>query len=114
EARQRAGDAWLNLGYAVLTSWLGYALAPLFAVTAAAMTAACGGGFIALPGQGWALFGAAAIYVIFVDFLEYAFHRSQHAWPWLWAMHSLHHSDPSLNVTTSARNFWVEPLIKAA
>jgi len=114
EPVQTAGDAWLNVAYALFTSFLGFALAPLLAIIATAMIAACGGGWIALPGEGWGLLGAAALYIFVVDFLEYAFHRSQHAWPPLWAMHSLHHSDRAVNVTTSARNFWLEPLLKAA
>ena len=47
-----------------------------------------------------------------MDFSEYIFHRAQHAWPFLWAMHSLHHSDTSVNITTSTRHFWVEPAIR--
>jgi sterol desaturase/sphingolipid hydroxylase (fatty acid hydroxylase superfamily) len=31
----------------------------------------------------------------------------------LWAMHSLHHSDPAVNVSTAPRHFWGEILLKS-
>jgi len=51
--------------------------------------------------------------VVTVDFFEYLFHRAQHAIPALWAMHSLHHSDPAMNVSTASRHFWLEQAIKS-
>ena len=42
------------------------------------------------------------------DFFYYWFHRLQHASRWLWAEHALHHSDESVNVTTSIRHHWLE------
>src|SRR5262249_56753173 len=74
---------------------------------------ALGGGLFRLPDSGWAVIASAALFIFAMDFMEYIFHRAQHAIPFLWAMHSLHHSDPSVNVTTTTRAFWVEPVIKA-
>jgi sterol desaturase/sphingolipid hydroxylase (fatty acid hydroxylase superfamily) len=54
----------------------------------------------------------AAIYVCAADFLEYAFHRLEHAVPLFWRIHSLHHSDPCMNVSTANRHHWGAPLIK--
>lgn len=48
-----------------------------------------------------------AFYFVF-DFFYYWLHRSQHAIPWLWAQHKLHHSDESLNATTANRHHWLE------
>jgi sterol desaturase/sphingolipid hydroxylase (fatty acid hydroxylase superfamily) len=48
-----------------------------------------------------------------MDLGEYLFHRAQHAIPFLWAMHSLHHSDTALNVTSAQRHFWLEPAMKS-
>lgn len=103
----------LNVAYAVLTGWMGVALGPLLGIAATAIVNAAGGGFIALPASGFALIGSVAVYLLAVDFMEYVFHRAQHAWPFLWAMHSLHHSDPSVNVTTTARHYWLEMPLKA-
>jgi len=46
------------------------------------------------------------------DFGEYIFHRAQHRVPLLWAMHSLHHSDPEMAVLTTQRHFWGDQLVK--
>ena len=54
----------------------------------------------------------ALIYIFVMDLLEYLFHRVQHAVPLLWAMHSLHHSDPDMNATTVERHFWGDRVIK--
>lgn len=48
-----------------------------------------------------------AFYFVF-DFFYYWLHRAQHAFPWLWAQHKIHHSDESLNVTTANRHHWLE------
>jgi sterol desaturase/sphingolipid hydroxylase (fatty acid hydroxylase superfamily) len=47
------------------------------------------------------------------DFTEWLFHYAQHRLPWLWAMHSLHHSDPEMTALTTNRHFWGDRLVKA-
>jgi sterol desaturase/sphingolipid hydroxylase (fatty acid hydroxylase superfamily) len=51
---------------------------------------------------------------LLLDFLQYAMHRCQHAVPWLWRFHALHHSDPDVDVTTSVRHHPIEYLIATA
>lgn len=51
---------------------------------------------------------------LLLDFLNYAVHRWQHAAPFLWRFHALHHSDPDVDVTTSLRHHPIEYLIAAA
>jgi sterol desaturase/sphingolipid hydroxylase (fatty acid hydroxylase superfamily) len=46
--------------------------------------------------------------------LQYAVHRCQHAVPFLWRFHALHHSDPDVDVTTSVRHHPIEYLIATA
>ena len=41
-------------------------------------------------------------------------HRCQHAVPFLWRLHAMHHSDPDVDVTTSVRHHPIEYLIAAA
>ena len=53
------------------------------------------------------------IFVLVMDLGEYLFHRAQHAIPWLWKLHSLHHSDPNMSALTVNRHFWGDPLLKA-
>ena len=59
----------------------------------------------------WAGF---AVFLIVKDLGEYLYHRAQHAVPLLWAMHSLHHSDPAMNTLTTQRHFWGDQLVKQA
>jgi sterol desaturase/sphingolipid hydroxylase (fatty acid hydroxylase superfamily) len=58
----------------------------------------------------WVSFVAA---FLLLDFLNYAVHRCQHAVPFLWRFHALHHSDPDVDVTTSVRHHPIEYLIAA-
>jgi sterol desaturase/sphingolipid hydroxylase (fatty acid hydroxylase superfamily) len=53
----------------------------------------------------WPSFVAA---FLLLDFLNYAMHRCQHAVPFLWRFHALHHSDPDVDVTTSVRHHPIE------
>jgi sterol desaturase/sphingolipid hydroxylase (fatty acid hydroxylase superfamily) len=48
---------------------------------------------------------------LLLDLLQYAIHRCQHAVPFLWRLHALHHSDPDVDVTTSVRHHPIEYLI---
>jgi sterol desaturase/sphingolipid hydroxylase (fatty acid hydroxylase superfamily) len=50
---------------------------------------------------------------LLLDFLHYAAHRCQHAVPFLWRFHALHHSDPDVDVTTSVRHHPIEYLMAA-
>lgn len=52
------------------------------------------------------------LFVLVKDLGEFLFHYAQHRVPFLWAMHSLHHSDPEMAVLTTQRHFWADPLIK--
>ena len=56
----------------------------------------------------WASFVTA---FLLLDFLHYAMHRAQHAMPFLWRFHALHHSDPDVDVTTSVRHHPIEYLL---
>lgn len=55
---------------------------------------------------------AVALFILVFDLGEYLFHRMQHRIPLLWAMHSLHHSDPEMSALTTSRHFWADPLFK--
>lgn len=51
-----------------------------------------------------------AIGVLLIDFLSYATHRLNHAVPFLWRFHQVHHSETDLDVTTGIRFHPVEGL----
>lgn len=56
---------------------------------------------------------AFPVFLVARDFSEWLFHYAQHRLPWLWEMHSLHHSDPQMTALTTNRHFWGDRLIKA-
>jgi alkylglycerol monooxygenase len=43
-----------------------------------------------------------------VDFCYYIFHRLHHSNNFLWTLHSVHHSDSTMNLSTSYRISWLE------
>ena len=102
-----------NLFYLVPLQLLHAASVPAVAGVAVAVTNRLGGGLIMLPSFGWRLAPAVAAYALAMNLGEYLFHRAQHRVPLLWAMHSLHHSDPAVNISTTQRHFWVEQAIKS-
>ena len=55
---------------------------------------------------------AVLLFIIVQDLAEYLFHRAQHKVPILWAMHSLHHSDPEMSALTTTRHFWGDRAVK--
>ena len=84
---------------------------PLAGIVATGAVNALGGGLIDLTRLSWPF--AAAAYLVTMDLGEYTFHRAQHAFPTLWSMHSLHHSDRAMNLSTAQRHYWLEPALKA-
>ncbi|WP_339459529.1 sterol desaturase family protein [Nodularia spumigena] len=73
-----------------------------------------GGAYLTFPEpRNWieAFFGVI-LYLLIVDFFYYWFHRCQHTNSFLWEQHKFHHSEVSLNVTSSRRVHWLEePLV---
>ncbi|PQV54588.1 sterol desaturase family protein [Paraburkholderia sp. BL21I4N1] len=109
--QSRAGQRF-NVMYAGLYLVLAEAVKPLLAAASVAIVNALGGGMVVLVSHGWGALASFVIVLLTIDFLEYAFHRLQHAWPLLWKLHSLHHSAVEFNVTVTLRHHWFEMLIK--
>jgi sterol desaturase/sphingolipid hydroxylase (fatty acid hydroxylase superfamily) len=67
---------------------------------------------VAFPdGIGWQVLQALAFFFIY-DFFYYWFHRAQHTFSAAWPIHKLHHSETSLNITTTMRHHWLEDPIR--
>lgn len=64
----------------------------------------------AVPLIGPALYGFLIVFVpLFVtEMWVYWAHRLEHRTPFLWAFHSLHHSDPMINYSTWGRNHFLQ------
>ncbi len=102
--RPARSDWWRNLQAWTLQAFAGFTLVPLLMK-------------LQLPslfdGAAMPLWIAVIAYLVLRDFLEFLYHRAQHTVPWLWSMHSLHHSDPNMSALTTNRHFWGDQLIKA-
>jgi sterol desaturase/sphingolipid hydroxylase (fatty acid hydroxylase superfamily) len=105
--------AILNVAYMIASTFIQGLISPVILAATAIVVRAFGGGLVVLPAEGLGLIPAAIAYIVTLDLFEYLFHRAQHAIPALWAMHSLHHSDPAMNVSTTSRHFWLEQAIKS-
>jgi sterol desaturase/sphingolipid hydroxylase (fatty acid hydroxylase superfamily) len=102
----------LNIAYTAALRVIYAVLSPLIVGLTTLMVNCLGGGLIELPASGAGLAVAIPCYALAMDGGEYFFHRAQHRIPLLWAMHSLHHSDPAVNISTAPRHFWGEMLLK--
>jgi sterol desaturase/sphingolipid hydroxylase (fatty acid hydroxylase superfamily) len=56
---------------------------------------------------------AFLVYVVILDFGEYWRHRLQHALPWWWALHSIHHAQQQMTFWTDDRNHVVDDILGA-
>jgi len=65
--------------------------------------------WLALPALPTAVIAVAAL-----DFSFYAAHVSWHKFPFLWRFHAVHHSDPTVDVTTTIRQHPGEGLLRYA
>jgi sterol desaturase/sphingolipid hydroxylase (fatty acid hydroxylase superfamily) len=102
-----------NLGYLVPAILLQLILTAAIGGSVVMVTNMAGGGLVRLPSTGWLLIPAIAVFTVVMDFSEFLFHRMQHLIPALWSMHSFHHSDEALNISTTYRHFWAEQAIKS-
>jgi sterol desaturase/sphingolipid hydroxylase (fatty acid hydroxylase superfamily) len=72
--------------------------------------------------NGWGLTGIvrmpvmlqAIVTFLLLDLSFYYWHRANHAWPFLWRFHNVHHVDPDLDVSTSFRFHFLEIAFSAA
>lgn len=48
------------------------------------------------------------------DLFDYGFHRLSHRVRWLWLLHSVHHSDPTVDASTALRTHPVETTLNVA
>jgi sterol desaturase/sphingolipid hydroxylase (fatty acid hydroxylase superfamily) len=53
-------------------------------------------------------YAAFAVYYIAYDFTYYWMHRAQHAIPWWWALHSMHHSQRQMSCWTNDRGNYLD------
>lgn len=54
-----------------------------------------------------------ATYYVVYDFVYYWMHRTQHAIPWWWALHSMHHSQRQMSCWTNDRGSYVDGFLQS-
>ncbi len=96
-------DDWRNLQSWALCLMVSFTVLPLVPLWR---------GHALIDGARLSFWPGFALFLVVRDLGEYLFHRAQHAVPFLWAMHALHHSDPDMAVLTTQRHFWGDQLIK--
>jgi sterol desaturase/sphingolipid hydroxylase (fatty acid hydroxylase superfamily) len=53
------------------------------------------------------------VYYVIYDFVYYWMHRTQHALPWWWALHSMHHSQRQMSCWTNDRGNYVDGMLQS-
>jgi sterol desaturase/sphingolipid hydroxylase (fatty acid hydroxylase superfamily) len=53
-----------------------------------------------------------AIYLLLFDLVDYALHRAQHALPWWWQLHALHHSQRQMTCWSDNRNHLLDDALR--
>jgi sterol desaturase/sphingolipid hydroxylase (fatty acid hydroxylase superfamily) len=70
-----------------------------------------GGGLISIRTDGWWYLPSLIGFILVGDLYRYSVHRLQHKVPFLWSMHSFHHSANALTLITGARHLWLEKAV---
>lgn len=114
ERGQPLRASWFNVEYLVVYQLINLVLLPLLtAFVVGRLQAAYPSAFSLIRVDGFFDGAWKAVAFLFVyDFFYYFFHRLQHQWNVLWAQHQLHHSEESLNATTTFRHHWLEDLLR--
>ena len=101
ERRHRVRHAGRNLAVAIInTAIIGLAFSGLTAMVAGWSQDGGAGLLHALNLPIWA---ETLIAILVFDGWMYLWHRANHAIPFLWRFHRMHHSDPDMDVTTATR-----------
>jgi sterol desaturase/sphingolipid hydroxylase (fatty acid hydroxylase superfamily) len=57
---------------------------------------------------------AFGLYYVAYDLAYYSMHRLQHAIPWWWALHSMHHSQRQVNCWSNERVSWLDIMLQSS
>lgn len=104
--RRTKGETFANFGIAIANHVLDHTLYGLVFILGLFIVENFIPWKIPLTGWSW------AIALILADLTYYWMHRWEHEVRILWSYHSVHHSSPEYNLTTSLRLAWIEGLIE--
>jgi sterol desaturase/sphingolipid hydroxylase (fatty acid hydroxylase superfamily) len=109
--RSEVVSDWKATGVNLVLAW---AAAPLTAYCTTAIVHAAGGGLIQLRSDGWWYPVSLVGLILVSDLYRYTSHRIYHAVPFLWALHSFHHSAEALTFVTGARHHWMDRVLEGS
>ncbi|AHC44811.1 sterol desaturase family protein [Achromobacter xylosoxidans] len=52
------------------------------------------------------------IYLLLFDLVDYLYHRAQHRFAWLWALHAVHHSQRQMTMWSDDRNHLLDDMLR--
>src|SRR5262249_16246376 len=111
-ARREPAPRALNLGVWAARLVLQFTVVPSVGLLATAAARRMGLAPVGTAAWPFAPTPCAFAFVFAMDLGEYLYPRAQHAIPWLWRRHALHHSDPCMNATTTERHWWGDLVVK--
>ncbi|MDA0867382.1 MAG: sterol desaturase family protein, partial [Cyanobacteria bacterium] len=104
--RRLKGETFANFGIAIANHLLDRTLYGLVFLLGLLIVETLIPWRIPLTGWSWALA------LLMADFTYYWMHRWEHEVRIFWSYHSVHHSSPEYNLTTSLRLAWIEGLVE--
>lgn len=100
--------------HTVVGQGFGNQLGAVLVATAMALPLGWAGGRfgVALWPTHWPLTAQVLVGIFVADGLEYARHRAEHTWSWLWPVHALHHSVDRMHVLKSGRGHFLDMVLR--
>ena len=98
-----------NFSLALLTWYIGMVASTLAVFYLVPLLGAPGFGLLPALGAGPVM--SFLILLVVVQFVNYLFHRAFHKFPVLWRLHSVHHADVDVDVSTTYRHHPLEQLV---
>lgn len=98
-----------NFSLSLVTWYIGVVASTLAVLYLVPLLSTPGGGLLPALGAGPIL--SFVVLLVAVQFVNYLFHLAFHKFPPLWALHSVHHADVELDVSSSYRHHPFEQLV---
>lgn len=112
DKQQTWAQVGLNIAYLPVYLLTIFVFAPWVAALLPHLPEAAALATIAWGNTWWGTLAQLALFAAAYDFFYYWWHRAQHAFPALWALHELHHSERALNVTSAVRHHWFDETVR--
>ncbi len=114
ESTWRDPQALRDVFHTVVGQGFGNQLGAAMVAGALALSSGWAGGRLgfALWPADWPLALQVVLGVFLADGVDYARHRAEHEWNWLWPVHALHHSVDRMHVLKSGRGHFLDMVLR--